>query len=299
MISHKTLFCFGFGYVAKYLSDEFLKADSKVIGTKRQVDNALNDSQIKLIPYSDQTEIKGYLKQATHILISIPPDQSGDIAYRDFASLLQEERQHIEWIGYLSSTGVYGDYAGEWVNEETQPKSTSLRGKYRLIAEQQWQSLTNVPVHIFRLSGIYGPGRNPFERIISGQKSVVYKPGHFFSRTYIEDIIQVMMKSMYAQENGQIYNVADDCPATSYDVACYAHQLLKLDPPLKKTIDQANLTGMALEFYKDNKKVSNQKIKQDLGVKLICPDYKSGLDKLYNEYIVSDNRFKSSSDDNL
>ena len=251
------------GYVAS-----FIKFDGEVIGTHR------NEPPLSAEEFAD----------ITHILISIPPDEDGDIVLKTYTQNIIDAPL-LKWVGYLSTTGVYGDHNGEWVDEDTPPTPKSQRSKNRLLAENQWLDLFKqhgVSVNIFRLAGIYGPGRSSFDRM---DKQRIDKPGHYFSRIHVEDIAQVLQKSMFNKDRGELYCLADDEPCESRKVIEYACDLKGLPyPPLVK-FEDAQLSEMAQDFYRENKRVSNHKIKNKLGIKLKHTSYKDGLKSIYNYFL--------------
>lgn len=281
---NKHLFCFGFGYTAGFLSEALMLHDWKISGTttgarkrdflrKNNVDAWLFD---RSRPIADPPET---LEDVTHILLSIPPNNDGDPVYNvhgmDLAAL-----KNLEWVGYLSTTGVYGDQDGNWVDERTPPAPSSRRGSSRLKAEEQWQSLClheGLPLHIFRLAGIYGPGRSAIDAVRSGTATCIDKPGHAFNRIHVEDIVQTLIASMNKPHPGSIYNLADDAPSPSYEVIRLACNLLGQEVPPLIPFNQAEMPPIVRSFYKDNKRVHNDAIKNELGVQLIHPNYHSGL----------------------
>jgi nucleoside-diphosphate-sugar epimerase len=215
------------------------------------------------------------LAQATHILASAAPDAGGDPFLRAVPDLA---RAQAAWVGYLSTTGVYGDHQGAWVDERTPLTPQSDRGRQRVLAEGQWRA-TGLPVHIFRLAGIYGPGRGPFEKVRDGTARRIIKPGQIFSRIHVEDIAQVLAASIARPNPGAAYNVCDDNPCPPEDVIAHAARLLGLPDPPGVPFDavKATMTPMALGFYSESKRVRNDRIKTELGVRLRYPDYPQGL----------------------
>ncbi len=192
----------------------------------------------------------------------------------------------LAWLGYLSTTGVYGDHQGGWVGESTPLAPSTRRGRWRMEAEAAWQALaaeTGLPLHIFRLAGIYGPGRGPFEKVRQGTARRIIKPGQVFSRIHVEDIAQVLEASIARPNPGAAYNLCDDDPAPPEDVIAHAAELLGLPVPPAIPFDEAEMTPMARSFYAESKRVRNDRIKKELGVDLLYPDYRSGLAALLAE----------------
>ncbi len=277
------LFCFGLGYCAGALADG-LKADGwQVAGTVR--DRARENGTF---PFDGTAPMAGAafaLEGTSHVLVSIPPDRAGgkdiDPVLRfhgdDIAAL-----PNLKWLGYLSTTGVYGDTGGKTVDETAPLTPTSARGRLRREAERAWLALCRdrgVPVHIFRLPGIYGPGRSAFDKLRLGEARRIGKPGHLFNRVHVDDIASTLRASMAAPRPGAVYNVCDDEPAPPADVLAYACHLLGREPPPLVPFEEAarGMSPMALSFWRDDRLVSNRKIKEDLGVRLAHPDYRSGL----------------------
>ncbi len=225
------------------------------------------------------------LEGASHVLCSIPPGPGGDPALRHHQRDIQRI-EGLEWTGYLSTTGVYGDTAGRVVDETAPLNPTSERGRQRVAAEKQWLALAKeglaapgAAAHIFRLSGIYGPGSSMLDRVRDGTAKRIDKPDCLFSRIHVADIANVVMASMARPNPGAVYNLADDAPATASEVTALACELLGAAPPPLVPFDEAakEMSPMALSFWKDNRRVDNARIKKELGVKLKYPDYRSGL----------------------
>lgn len=227
--------------------------------------------------------MKDALHDATHLLISAGPDEAGDPVLTALRDQIVNAAPHIEWAGYLSTTGVYGDHQGRWVDETTPLTPSTRRGQYRVDAERAWQTLaaeTGLPLHIFRLAGIYGPGRGPFAKVRDGTARRIIKPGQVFSRIHVEDIAQVLSASIMRPDPGAIYNLCDDDPAPPQDVIGYAAELLGQPVPPAQNYETAEMTPMARSFYAESKKVRNDRIKTDLGVTLKFPTYRDGLQAL-------------------
>jgi nucleoside-diphosphate-sugar epimerase len=204
----------------------------------------------------------------------VAPDAAGDPVVRDLGP--QIVAAGPEWVGYLSTTAVYGHHNGDWVDERTALTPTTARGAARVRAEAEWAAL-GLPLHIFRLAGIYGPGRGPFEKVRDGTARRILKPGQVFSRIHVEDIASVLEASLARPNPGAIYNVCDDDPASPEDVLSLAAHLLGLPEPPMVPYEDAEMTPMARSFYAENKRVRNDRIKRDLGVNLRFPTYREGL----------------------
>lgn len=275
----KTLLSFGHGYSAQALTS-ILPPDWRVIGTTRNPDKAgalmSQGVEPRIWPGAD---LRPALDAATHLLISAAPDDQGDPVLRDLRDEIAARAAQIEWAGYLSTTGVYGDHDGGWVTEDSPQTPATTRGQARVKAEADWATL-GLPLHIFRLAGIYGPGRGPFAKVRGGTARRIIKPGQVFSRTHVDDIAQVLLASIQRPNPGRAYNVCDDDPAPPEDVIAHAAHLLGLPVPPAEDFDTADMTPMARSFYAESKKVSNQRIKSELGVVLRYPDYMSGLSAL-------------------
>lgn len=272
-----TLLSFGHGYSARALAAA-LPDGWQVIGTTRDPAKAAADPVLRVWPGSD---LALEIATATHVLLSIAPDAEGDPVFRALGPALAAAPRLV-WVGYLSTTGVYGDHGGGWVDEATPLAPATRRGEMRVLAERQWQSL-DLPLHIFRLAGIYGPGRGPFAKVRAGTARRIVKPGQVFSRTHVEDIAQVLAASIARPDPGAVYNVCDDDPAPPQDVIAHAAGLLGLPVPPAVPFDQADLSPMAASFYAESKRVRNDRIKSDLGVRLRYPTYREGLAALLTD----------------
>lgn len=269
----QTLLSIGHGYSAQALA-RILPADWQVIATTRSAEKAaaMTGAEVVIWPGGD---LAGAVARATHVLSSVAPDADSDPVLRDIGPALARA-DHLQWVGYLSTTGVYGDHHGGWVDETTPLTPATERGIARMQAEAAWRDL-NLPLHIFRLAGIYGPGRGPFAKVKSGTARRIIKPGQVFSRAHVEDIAQVLLASIQRPNPGAVYNVCDDDPAPPQDVIAHAAELLGMAIPPDIPFDEAAFTPMARSFYAESKKVRNDRIKDELGVVLKYPDYKAGL----------------------
>lgn len=273
-----TLLILGHGYTAQALTDRLLPQGWRVIGTTRRTEKAARLAARGVTPVLWPGEdLTPHIAKATHILASIGPDADGDPVLARHLADIAARAPHLTWAGYLSTTGVYGDHAGGWVDEGTPLAPTTDRGRWRVLAEQQWQAIPGLPLHIFRLAGIYGPGRGPFEKVRDGTARLIIKPNQFFSRIHVADIAQVLEASVRAPAPGAIYNVCDDDPAPPEAVLTHAAHLLGLPPPPAIAYEDADMTPMARSFYAESKRVRNDRIKRDLGVQLFYPTYREGL----------------------
>lgn len=280
-----SLFCFGYGYTADHLGLHLAQAGWSLAGTTRDPAkrSAMRQKDIKgyIFDYDQPLDdARLFLDGVTHLLISTPPNDRGDPAFNMHAEDILQIPS-IRWVGYLSSTAVYGDRLGGWVDESAELRPTSKRGSRRALAERQWRSLYEeykLPVHIFRLAGIYGPFRSALDSVRAGVARRINKPGHAFSRIHIDDIVQVLAASMNNPRPGAIYNVADDQAAPSHELIQYACDLLNLEAPPLLNYEQADMAPITRSFYADNKRVRNNRIKDELGVTLRYPDYVSGID---------------------
>jgi nucleoside-diphosphate-sugar epimerase len=271
----QTLLSLGHGYSARALARLLVPRGWRVIGTTRSPAKAEAFRAEGVESLLWPGDLGPVLAQATHILASAAPDAGGDPFLRAVPDLA---RAQAAWVGYLSTTGVYGDHQGAWVDEGTPLTPQSDRGRQRVLAEGQWRA-TGLPVHIFRLAGIYGPGRGPFEKVRDGTARRIIKPGQIFSRIHVEDIAQVLAASIARPNPGAAYNVCDDNPCPPEDVIAHAARLLGLPDPPAVPFDavKATMTPMALGFYSESKRVRNDRIKTELGVRLRYPDYPQGL----------------------
>lgn len=277
------LLCFGLGFSARVLAARLAARGWAITATSRSERGAeairasgyrgLIFDGSKPLPAEDWGGV-------THVLASAPPDADGDPVIRQHAGGFTARAQQLRWIAYLSTTGVYGDHGGALVTEETPLTPNTERGHKRLAAERQWLGLWRnhgLPVHVFRLAGIYGPGRNQLLSLLDGTAKRVIKDGQIFSRIHVEDIANVLEASMARPNPGGAYNVCDDEAAPPQDVVEFGARLLGLPVPPAIPFDQAELSPMARSFYADSKRVSNARLKQELGVRLRYPSYREGL----------------------
>lgn len=293
------LWCFGLGYVARRVAARALQAGWRVGGTVRQP-AALRETPrgaLSAVQYyawdsatvsptmasSNASETPAWAeawREVTHVFISIPPQaegqKKGDPAWLHYGAAMAA-LPALQWVGYCSTTGVYGDYDGAWVDETSPLRATEPRSLHRITAEQQWLAATP-PATLFRLAGIYGPGRSAIDDVRRGTAQAIVKPGQFFSRIHAEDAADIVWTAMRQPRSvGEIFNVCDDAPAPSYEVVEYAAQLLGVAPPPRLPFESAQLSPMARSFYAANRRVKNQKAKDFLGVSLRYPTYREGL----------------------
>ena len=276
------LFCFGLGYCALRFIES--REDIAASGTVRGADKAeaLASAGVAAFVFDGARADKAlmpYLVNAEALLISIAPDRQGDPVLARFADTLAQCGK-LRRIIYLSTIGVYGDHAGAWVDETSETAPRSERGQARFVAEGQWRVLgdtMNIPVQILRLAGIYGPGRNLLVKLREGDARRIVKPGQKFNRTHVDDVAQAIALTLASDGPGGVWNVADDEPAPPQDVIAFAAQLLGMAPPPEEPFETAQITPMARSFYADNKCVSIDKLKCELGFKPRYPTYREGL----------------------
>lgn len=283
----KHLFIFGFGDTATQLAHAARRSGYTVVGTVRSADKlrALRDAGHDVLHFATGEPLDDparALAGITHLLCSIPPDTNGDPAVVAHADDLIRHAPGLRWIGYLSTTGVYGDHGGAWIDETTPATPASDRARRRLVAERQWQDLAGrlgAAAQIFRLPGIYGPGRSALDQVRTGTARRIARAGQVFSRIHIEDIATTLLASMGRPQTSAIYNVADDEPSPQADVVAFACTLLGVPPPpLVDYADiEANLSPMARSFYAESRRVRNDRMKRDLGITLAYPTYREGL----------------------
>ncbi|WP_121631393.1 SDR family oxidoreductase [Tropicibacter alexandrii] len=283
-----TLLSLGHGYCAQALARRLLPQGWTVLGTTRDPAKAESLRAQGVTPVLWQPEaVTEALADASHVLVSAGP-QDGDPSLALVGDAISARAPELTWAGYLSTTGVYGDHQGGWVDETTPLAPSTKRGKARAEAEAQWQAITDLPLHIFRLAGIYGPGRGPFSKLRNGTARRIIKGGQVFSRIHVEDIAQALEASIKAPRPGAIYNLCDDDPAPPQDVIAYGARLLGLPVPPAIPFEEADFTPMARSFYAESKRVSNARIKRELGLTLTYPDYRSGLAALLAQEQAAD-----------
>ena len=276
---------FGFGYTARAFATKLISEGFSVVGTKRTPYESSGDIPgLELIDF-ESSNLEEYVRLSNHILVSIPPaGPMSELVLIKYGDLIRRHASNLEWLGYLSSTGVYGDHQGRWVTEETACLPHTPLNIARLEVEKSWLSFAKanqLPLHIFRLSGIYGPQRNALERLLAGKAYSILKKGHVFSRVHVEDIVATLFASIKRPNSLSIYNVSDDEPAAAYIVDNYAANLLHRDPPPLIPISRVCLSPMEQELYANNRRVSNLKIKEDLKISFKYPTFREGLTNIW------------------
>ena len=286
------IFCFGFGQVAKNFIKKINleKFNVNLSVTSREVSKEKKIDEISYNNYQFNDEnfdknLLNKLKQSDHILISIPPVKGEDLVIKNFKENIKE--CNPKWVTYLSATSVYGNHQGEWVNELSKTNQTSSNGVVRLSAERSWLDFANkqnIPLQIFRLSGIYSNRRNILVKLKSGKANIINKKNHFFSRIHVEDIANVLFKSLINFKSSEIYNISDDKPSSSEEIILYGVKILNIEKP--KSIEVKEIESEMLKnFYNESKKVSNKKMKSFFNYKLKFPTYVEGLNYIRNHLI--------------
>ena len=286
------IFCFGFGQVAKNFIDKLILENYNITlssttrnETKKEIFNGIDYKNFQFNSEKYDKNILSKLREADHILVSIPPKEGEDIVIKSFSKFLESSK--VKWITYLSATSVYGNHKGDWVNENSETKPTSPNGLARLKAENSWLALKmskNLPVQIFRLSGIYSNERNILVRLKLGTAKLINKKNHFFSRIHVEDIASILFKSLSKFKSGEIYNLADDRPSSSEEIMLHGAKILNIKN-LKKIDVKEIESEMLKNFYKDSKRVSNKKMKNYFGYNFKFPTYIEGLDYIRDNFI--------------
>ena len=286
-LSSKSLFCFGMGYCATALARRLQEQGWRISGTVRDETAlaSLEKEGIAPLSFDDRKAVTAALGAHSNLLLSIPPSEAGDPILGLYRDALTKAAASFRWIAYLSTTAVYGDRRGGWVDETSELLPTTDRGRRRLAAEQAWLALHrkhHLPIHIFRLAGIYGPGRNQLLALRKGEARRIVKPDQVFSRIHVQDVAGVLEASVKSPHPGRCYNVCDDEPAPPDVVIAYAAEILGLPAPPEIPYEQARLPGLSRSFYEESKRVSNQRIKKELGYRLLYPSFREGLRALKN-----------------
>lgn len=286
------IFCFGFGQVAKNFIKKLsveqyninLSATSRSESSKKTFNGINYNSYLFNSEKFDQNLVVK-LKEADHILVSIPPENQEDLVIKNFSKFIESSK--VKWITYLSATSIYGDHKGEWVNENSKTNPISNNGIARLKAENAWFSLEKnkkIPIQVFRLSGIYSNEKNILIRLKSGGVKLINKKNHFFSRIHVDDISNILFKSLSKFKSGEIYNLSDDKPSTSEEVTLFGAKILNIENIEKIEVDQIK-SEMLKNFYNESKKVSNKKVKSYFDYNLKFPSYIEGLNHISCNFI--------------
>ena len=286
------LFCLGYGYTAKALARRLGSRGWRIAGATRSPEKAvtMGAEGVEPVIWDGAFPVEA-LAGATHILVSTPPGEDGCPALNAAGDAIAAHSSGVQWIGYLSTNGVYGDHGGAWVNEDSELRGASPRALRRIAAEESWRQFSAaraIPLVIFRLPGIYGPSRSAIDTVRAGTAKRIYKAGQVFSRMHVDDIAAALAASMIHPKAGNLFNLADDEPAPPQDVIEYASVLLGVEPPPLVSLKDANLSDMAKSFYTDNKRVSNQRMKEALDVTLRHPTYREGLKAILADETRSD-----------
>lgn len=277
------LLIFGFGYTAKFMCQKFSKKNWEVFCTTRFKEKAKEIKSLNATPifFDDEEKIESVLSKNSYILSTAPPENSKDPVVENYGHLLKKNSERVKWAGYLSTTSVYGDKKGEWVTEDTELEPNLERSISRVAAENSWIKLGEnllIKTVIFRLAGIYGPGRSLVDRLMKDEDVyIVDKPAHLFNRIHVDDIVGAIEMAISSKSEAKIFNLSDDLPAKQLDVAEFAANLLKRKSPQTVSLESDLVSEMARSFYKEEKKVSNTRLKDELGYKLVFPSFKEGL----------------------
>lgn len=281
-MAENSLLCLGYGYTARFLADRLKRKGWRIAGTARTPEKtaSLRAQGVEAALWRDDGIESLAFDTSSAVLVSTPPGETGCPAYAAASETIARLAGKLQWMGYLSTNGVYGDHEGAWVDEESDLRATSGRAKRRIKAETQWRAFAHhhgLPLIVFRLPGIYGPGRSALDAARDGRAKRIYKEGQVFSRMHVEDIALALEASMTRPLAFDLYNLADDEPAPPQDVVAYACALLGIEPPPLTPIDDADLSEMAKSFYTDNKRVCNRRMKEALQIPLAYPTYREGL----------------------
>ncbi len=274
----------GFGYVARHFAGRVGSRPLAAVIRSPEQRAVLEAKGIRALAWNEGRIDPAAFAGAGAVLISTPPDEAGCPALQSAGELIAQAG--MRWVGYLSATSVYGDAGGDWVDEETPPRPDTGRGQARLAAEETWRAHAaahGYPLIIFRIAGIYGPGRSAVDQLRTGTAKRIDKPGHVANRIHVEDIATALAASLADPAAGALFNLGDDLPAPSHEVVAHAATLLGMEPPPLVPYPEAALSPMALSFYTDNKRVANRRMKEALGVTLAFPTYREGLARLAAE----------------
>ncbi len=281
-------FIFGAGYSGRAFA-RLVAGQADVSGTTRSIENfdRLRQAGIEPLLFDGAAwpdAVRLALTSATHVIVSTAPGEAGDPVLAAGRDQLLAETPRLQWIGYLSTVGVYGDHQGAWVDEASETRPVSRRSALRVEAEQDWLAFgreRGVPVAVLRLSGIYGPGRNAFVNLEKGTARRLVKPGQVFNRIHVADIAGAL-RHLAEHGGGGVFNVTDDEPAPPQDVVAYAAELMGVEPPPELPFETAQLSPMARSFYGENKRVSNAAIRRG-GFRFAFPNYRVAFDRMWSD----------------
>lgn len=286
MTDTSRLLCLGYGYTARAFAKMKRAEGWRIAGTTTSPEKAeaMTENNVEAHLWRDEGFDPSCLGDVDALLISTPPGEEGCPSFIAASQAIAKRAKQFRWIGYLSTNGVYGDHDGAWVDETSELRAASPRARRRIDAEKNWEALAaqhDLPLIVFRLPGIYGPGRSAIDTVREGKAKRIYKEGQVFSRMHVEDIAAALNASMEKPRLHSLYNLADDEPAPPQDVIEYACKLLGVEPPPLIPLEEADLSPMAKSFYADNKRVSNQRLKDALDLDLRHPSYREGLDAIF------------------
>lgn len=287
------VFFFGMGYSSRETAKalhQLISPQIGIAGTTRSLEHAedLADTSYRLHVFDGEAPgatLGPDLRAASHLILSIPPDERGDAALRQHRADL-DRSERLAWIGYFSTVGVYGDFGGQWIDEDAPTRPINKRSQQRVIAEQAWRAYAEargVPLCIIRLAGIYGPGRSAFDKLREGTARRIIKPGQVFNRIHVADIGRITALAAQRRLAGT-YNLSDTEPAPPQDLVTYAAERMGVDAPPDTPFETASMTEMARSFYSDNKRVSSRRILEALDTTLIYPTYREGLDAIWESH---------------
>ena len=282
---------FGYGYTSSFLSSLLVKEGWAVFATTREEESfsRIKKNGAHPILFSDTKEIEKTISKGVYVLCSIPPAKGGDPVLNEYSSLILEKKDFIFWLGYFSTTSIYGDKMGGWVTEETVPSPSLPRSIERLKVENSWRRLSKdsgISLNIFRLSGIYGPGRSLVDRFNAGENIIVVdRPNQLFNRVHVIDIVAITYLAMKKKFKNEVFNVSDDNPASQVEVSEFARSLSKSRPIKKVSLESDLISNMAKSFYLEEKKVSNKFVKKKLGYVFKFPSFSEGLRDIYEKTI--------------
>ena len=282
----KTLLIFGCGYSARSVAQNLVVQGWTVFGTTRSEDNFNDLLRFKIQPvlWDDLNKIKNILIRGCSLLTSIAPKSSRDEGLEQLSEFLTSTKVNVDWLGYMSSTGVYGDRGGGWVNEDSLLDTKTIQGQARVVAEKKWKELAgqiDVPLFIFRIAGIYGPRRSIFDRLRAGKVQKIIKADQFFNRIHVEDIAGVISLALLNPQLSGVFNLSDDLPTAGCNVIDEATRIMNVEPLPQIDFSEADLTDMAKSFYSESKRVSNKKLIKILNYSLKHSTYLSGLQSIF------------------